>query len=47
MSRIELAPEVADDLDRILGHLVKHGVAVSLDLSSFIYTIPFTLISSP
>jgi toxin ParE1/3/4 len=29
MSRIELAPEVADDLDRILGHLVKHGVADS------------------
>ena len=27
MSRIELAPEVADDLDRILDHLLKHEVA--------------------
>jgi toxin ParE1/3/4 len=24
MSRIELAPEVADDLDRILEHLIQH-----------------------
>ena len=29
MSRIELAPEVADDLDRILDHLLKHEVADS------------------
>ena len=27
MSRIELAPEVADDLDRILEHLLAHEVA--------------------
>ena len=27
MSRIELAPEVADDFDRILSHLAKHEVA--------------------
>lgn len=27
MSRIELAPEVGDDLDRILGHLLSHQVA--------------------
>ena len=27
MSRIELAPEVADDLDRILGHLLEHEIA--------------------
>ena len=26
MSRIEFAPEVADDFDRILDHLVQHGV---------------------
>jgi toxin ParE1/3/4 len=26
MSRIELAPEVGDDLDRILDHLADHGV---------------------
>jgi len=25
-TRIELAPEVADDFERILGHLVQHGV---------------------
>ena len=24
MSRIELAPEIADDFDRILGHLLAH-----------------------
>jgi plasmid stabilization system protein ParE len=27
MSRIEFAPEVADDLDRILDHLLAHEVA--------------------
>lgn len=27
MSRIELAPEVADDFDRILEHLLRHEVA--------------------
>ena len=27
MSRIELAPEVGDDLDRILAHLADHDVA--------------------
>ncbi len=27
MARIELAPEVADDIDRILEHLLKHEVA--------------------
>jgi plasmid stabilization system protein ParE len=27
MSRIELAPEVADDLDRILDHLSRHQAA--------------------
>ena len=27
MSRIELAPEVAEDFDRILDHLLKHEVA--------------------
>ena len=27
MSRIELAPEVGDDLDRILGHLLRHEAA--------------------
>jgi toxin ParE1/3/4 len=27
MSRIELAPEVGDDLDRILEHLIAHQVA--------------------
>lgn len=27
MSRIELVPEVADDFDRILEHLLKHKVA--------------------
>lgn len=27
MSRIELAPEVSDDLDRILVHLVEHQIA--------------------
>ena len=27
MSRIELAPEVGDDFDRILNHLVDHEVA--------------------
>ena len=27
MSRVELAPEVGDDLDRILEHLVQHQVA--------------------
>jgi len=26
MARVELAPEVADDFDRILDHLVKHLV---------------------
>jgi toxin ParE1/3/4 len=26
MARVELAPEVADDFDRILEHLVKHQV---------------------
>jgi len=26
MSRIELAPEVSDDLDRIIDHLVEHSV---------------------
>ena len=26
MSRIEFAPEVAEDFDRILDHLVQHGV---------------------
>jgi toxin ParE1/3/4 len=26
MSRVELAPEVSDDLDRILDHLVHHDV---------------------
>lgn len=26
MSRVELAPEVADDFDRILDHLVQHEV---------------------
>ena len=26
MARVELAPEVADDFDRILDHLVKHQV---------------------
>ena len=27
MSRVELAPEVGDDLDRILDHLFQHQVA--------------------
>ena len=27
MSRVELAPEVADDLDRILEHVLQHQVA--------------------
>jgi plasmid stabilization system protein ParE len=27
VSRVELAPEVADDLDRILVHLVEHHIA--------------------
>jgi plasmid stabilization system protein ParE len=27
MSRIELAPEVGEDFDRILDHLVRYGVA--------------------
>ena len=27
MSRVELAPEVGDDLDRILEHLVEHEAA--------------------
>lgn len=27
MSRIELAPEVADDFDRIFDHFAAHGVA--------------------
>ena len=27
MSRVELAPEVGDDLDRILEHLLQHEVA--------------------
>ena len=27
MSRVELAPEVGDDIDRILVHLVEHQVA--------------------
>lgn len=27
MSRIELAPEVADDFERILDHLVSHDAA--------------------
>ena len=27
MSRIELAPEVGDDIDRILVHLVEHQIA--------------------
>ena len=27
MSRVELAPEVGDDLDRILEHLLEHEVA--------------------
>jgi toxin ParE1/3/4 len=27
MSRIELAPEVGDDFDRIFGHLVQHDAA--------------------
>ena len=27
MSRVELAPEVGDDLDRILEHLLQHQVA--------------------
>jgi plasmid stabilization system protein ParE len=27
MTRIELAPEVTDDFDRILGHLLEHEVA--------------------
>ena len=27
MSRVELAPEVGDDLDRILDHLFQHEVA--------------------
>ena len=27
MSRVELAPEVGDDLDRILEHLFRHQVA--------------------
>ncbi len=27
MSRVELAPEVGDDLDRILNHLFEHEVA--------------------
>ncbi|MGH8467558.1 MAG: type II toxin-antitoxin system RelE/ParE family toxin [Gammaproteobacteria bacterium] len=26
MARIELAPEIQDDFDRILGHLVEHAV---------------------
>lgn len=26
MSRVELAPEVSDDFDRILDHLAQHGV---------------------
>lgn len=26
MARIELAPEIQDDVDRILGHLVEHAV---------------------
>ena len=29
MSQIELAPEVADDFDRILEHLLRHEVADS------------------
>ena len=27
MSRVELAPELGDDIDRILDHLAKHDVA--------------------
>ena len=27
MSRVELAPEVSDDLDRILDHLLEHEIA--------------------
>ncbi len=27
MSRVELAPDVADDFDRILEHLIQHQVA--------------------
>lgn len=27
MARVELAPEVADDFDRILDHLSQHGAA--------------------
>lgn len=27
MSRIELAPELADDFDRVLDHLAQHAVA--------------------
>ncbi|HWH80745.1 MAG TPA: type II toxin-antitoxin system RelE/ParE family toxin [Burkholderiaceae bacterium] len=27
MARIELAPEIADDLDRIFDHLAQHAVA--------------------
>ena len=27
MSRVELAPEVRDDLDRILDHLLEHEIA--------------------
>ena len=30
MSRVELAPEVGDDLDRILEHLFQHQVAEAL-----------------
>jgi toxin ParE1/3/4 len=36
MSRIELAPEVADDLDRILDHLLAHEAA---DAASRIHDI--------
>jgi plasmid stabilization system protein ParE len=36
MSRIELAPEVANDLDRILDHLLKHEIA---DAESRIHNI--------
>jgi plasmid stabilization system protein ParE len=27
MARIELAPEVAEDIDRVIGHLEQHDVA--------------------
>ena len=30
MSRVELAPEIGDDLDRILEHLLQHQVADAL-----------------